>query len=204
MRLVDGELEQREANIAIEQRAVETVSRVERLERNGLESLERFRLERAAKLKTLSKGGYAKVGLALALASDPEVLILDEPTSGLDLFTRREFLSSMVELACEGRTILTPLFNSSAGVTVIVSAGDVGIAAVVQTSVRVDCALPLAAQAPAPVPTQRTGIAGPDTGNGGYLGQNSSNSFPMWAVLALVLGSVTLIAGGLVTRRAGK
>jgi ABC-2 type transport system ATP-binding protein len=65
-----------------------------------------FRLQPDAKLKTLSKGGYAKVGLALALASDPEVLILDEPTSGLDLFTRREFLASMVDLAGEGRTIL--------------------------------------------------------------------------------------------------
>ncbi|MGH7227482.1 MAG: AAA family ATPase, partial [Gemmataceae bacterium] len=53
-----------------------------------------------------SKGGYAKVGLALALAPDPEVLILDEPTSGLDLFIRREFLTSMVELAGAGRTIL--------------------------------------------------------------------------------------------------
>jgi ABC-2 type transport system ATP-binding protein len=68
--------------------------------------LERFGLERGAKLKSLSKGGYAKVGLALALAPDPEVLILDEPTSGLDLFTRREFLGSMVDLAGEGRTIL--------------------------------------------------------------------------------------------------
>ncbi len=66
----------------------------------------RFRLDPAARLKTLSKGGYAKVGLALALASDPEVLILDEPTSGLDLFIRREFLTSMVELAGSGRTIL--------------------------------------------------------------------------------------------------
>lgn len=66
----------------------------------------RFRLALEAKLKTLSKGGYAKVGLALAMASDPEVLILDEPTSGLDLFTRREFLASMVDLAGEGRTIL--------------------------------------------------------------------------------------------------
>jgi ABC-2 type transport system ATP-binding protein len=71
-----------------------------------LRLLDRFRLDGKARLKTLSKGGYAKVGLALALASDPEVLILDEPTSGLDLFTRREFLSSMVELAGEGRTIL--------------------------------------------------------------------------------------------------
>ncbi|HEV3142369.1 MAG TPA: ABC transporter ATP-binding protein [Gemmataceae bacterium] len=64
-----------------------------------------FRLEPQAKLKNLSKGGYAKVGLALALAINPEVLILDEPTSGLDLLTRREFLSSMVDLAGAGRTI---------------------------------------------------------------------------------------------------
>src|SRR5439155_13295071 len=68
--------------------------------------IDNFRLDLSAKLKNLSKGGYAKVGLALALAVDPEVLILDEPTSGLDLLTRREFLNSMVDLAGEGRTIL--------------------------------------------------------------------------------------------------
>lgn len=71
-----------------------------------LDLTERFLLEARAKLSTLSKGQYAKVGLALALAVDPEVLILDEPTSGLDLLVRREFLSSMVQLAGEGRTIL--------------------------------------------------------------------------------------------------
>ncbi len=49
-------------------------------------------LDPKARLKNLSKGQYAKVGLALALAVDPEVLILDEPTSGLDLLVRREFL----------------------------------------------------------------------------------------------------------------
>lgn len=64
-----------------------------------------FSLDPNAKLKNLSKGGYAKIGLALALAMDPEVLILDEPTSGLDLLTRREFLNSMVDLAGVGRTI---------------------------------------------------------------------------------------------------
>jgi ABC-2 type transport system ATP-binding protein len=68
--------------------------------------IDRFRLDASTRLKALSKGGYAKVGLALALAADPEVLILDEPTSGLDLFIRREFLASMVELAGTGRTIL--------------------------------------------------------------------------------------------------
>jgi ABC-2 type transport system ATP-binding protein len=65
-----------------------------------------FLLEPSTPLGVLSKGQYAKVGLALALAVDPEVLILDEPTSGLDLLVRREFLSSMVRLAGDGRTIL--------------------------------------------------------------------------------------------------
>jgi ABC-2 type transport system ATP-binding protein len=63
-------------------------------------------LDSRKRLRDLSKGGYARVALALALAPDPEVLILDEPTSGLDLLTRRDFLASMVEMAAEGRTIL--------------------------------------------------------------------------------------------------
>jgi ABC-2 type transport system ATP-binding protein len=78
-----------------------------------LELVARFQLDPTARLKSLSKGGYARVGLALALAGDPEVLILDEPTSGLDLFTRKEFLSSMVELAGDGRTILISSHNIS-------------------------------------------------------------------------------------------
>ena len=48
----------------------------------------------------------AKVSLALALASEPALLILDEPTSGLDAMVRREFLESMVDLAAGGRTVL--------------------------------------------------------------------------------------------------
>src|SRR5262249_44368649 len=65
-----------------------------------------FDLDAGARLRDLSKGQYAKVGLALALACKPEVLVLDEPTSGLDLGVRREFLSHMVKLAGKGRTIL--------------------------------------------------------------------------------------------------
>ena len=60
---------------------------------------QRLDLDLKARLKNLSKGHYAKVGLALALAADPQVLLLDEPTSGLDLLVRRDFLGSMVELA---------------------------------------------------------------------------------------------------------
>jgi ABC-2 type transport system ATP-binding protein len=65
-----------------------------------------FVLPPKRKIKALSKGMRAKVSLALALASAPELLILDEPTSGLDILVRREFLESMVDLAGEGRTVL--------------------------------------------------------------------------------------------------
>jgi ABC-2 type transport system ATP-binding protein len=66
----------------------------------------RFGLEPKQKIKSLSKGGRAKVALALSLAHNPALLILDEPTSGLDPLVRREFLESMIDLASEGRTVL--------------------------------------------------------------------------------------------------
>lgn len=79
--------------------------------RNGyrdkyLDWVQQLRLDPKKKLRELSKGGYARVGLAMSLACEPAVLILDEPTSGLDRRTRREFLATLVELAAEGRTIL--------------------------------------------------------------------------------------------------
>ncbi len=66
----------------------------------------RFGLSGKQKIKSLSKGGRAKVALSLSLAHKPQLLILDEPTSGLDPLVRREFLESMIDLAAEGRTVL--------------------------------------------------------------------------------------------------
>lgn len=99
----------------------------------------------------------------------------------------------------EASSTITPLSGSTAGVTVIVTSGDA------QASIRVDCSLPVPTVAP-PVasPTPGTGIVGPDTGTGGYLGQDSSAGFPMWTLVALALGSLVLVGGGMVTRRSGK
>ena len=67
---------------------------------------ESYGLPMKRKIKALSKGMRAKVSLAVAVSSDPALLILDEPTSGLDVLVRREFLESMVETAGTGRTVL--------------------------------------------------------------------------------------------------
>ena len=64
-----------------------------------------FGLPAQRKIKSLSKGMRAKVGLSLAMAHDPELLVLDEPTSGLDALVRREFLESMVDRAATGKTV---------------------------------------------------------------------------------------------------
>ena len=65
-----------------------------------------FELDMDQKIKTLSKGGRAKVALALSMAHEPELLIMDEPTSGLDTLVRRKFLESMVDVAAMGKTVL--------------------------------------------------------------------------------------------------
>lgn len=66
-----------------------------------------FALEPAAKVKTLSKGQKARVGLLIALAYRPDLLVLDEPSSGLDPIVRRDILGAIIRtIADEGRTVL--------------------------------------------------------------------------------------------------
>src|SRR3979411_1671703 len=66
-----------------------------------------FALDLTAKIKTLSKGQKARVGLLIALAYRPELLVLDEPSSGLDPIVRRDILGAVIRtLADEGRTVL--------------------------------------------------------------------------------------------------
>src|SRR5687767_7077823 len=68
---------------------------------------QKFALDASAKIKTLSKGQKARVGLLIALAYRPELLVLDEPSSGLDPIVRRDILGAVIRtIADEGRTVL--------------------------------------------------------------------------------------------------
>ena len=68
---------------------------------------QRFALDPTAKIKNLSKGQKARVGVLIALAYRPELLVLDEPSSGLDPIVRRDILGAVIRtIADEGRTVL--------------------------------------------------------------------------------------------------
>ncbi|HEV2450113.1 MAG TPA: ABC transporter ATP-binding protein [Thermoplasmata archaeon] len=58
-----------------------------------------------ARFDTLSGGQKQKLGLALSLVNDPEVLFLDEPTTGLDPQARRGIWEVIRSLRAEGRTV---------------------------------------------------------------------------------------------------
>jgi ABC-2 type transport system ATP-binding protein len=71
-------------------------------------------LDSRAKVKELSKGNRAKLGLVAALAHAPELLLLDEAFSGLDAATRQRFAAVLIEhLREEGRSVLLVSHSTS-------------------------------------------------------------------------------------------
>lgn len=57
-----------------------------------------LRLDKAAKVKTLSKGQNSSLALLLALGHHPDLVILDDPTLGLDPIARKDFLRHVIDL----------------------------------------------------------------------------------------------------------
>ncbi len=69
--------------------------------------LKQFELPHRVKVHELSQGMKNQLGLIMALAPRPEMLILDEPTTGFDPVKRRLFFSLIVEeVASRGVTVL--------------------------------------------------------------------------------------------------
>lgn len=68
---------------------------------------DQFGLDPEARIKALSKGQRARLGLIAAEAHRPDLLILDEPSSGLDPIVRRDILEAIIRTVTdEGRTVL--------------------------------------------------------------------------------------------------
>ena len=65
-----------------------------------------FEVPLNTKIKHLSKGQNVRLGLVLALAHRPEVVILDDPALGLDPIMRKQFNRDLItHLQGEGRTV---------------------------------------------------------------------------------------------------
>ena len=72
---------------------------------DALMDLTNLRDKSAALFNTLSGGLKQRLGIAIALVSDPEIVFLDEPTTGLDPHARRQIWEVLKGLKGRGKTI---------------------------------------------------------------------------------------------------
>ncbi len=72
---------------------------------DGLMDLTELREKRDVQFKNLSGGLKQRLGIAIALVNDPEVVFLDEPTTGLDPHARRAVWSVLQGLKSKGKTV---------------------------------------------------------------------------------------------------
>jgi ABC-2 type transport system ATP-binding protein len=80
-------------------------------ERRAVKMLAIFSLDAKQRVRNLSKGQRASVGLAIAFAMRPTIMILDEPASGLDPIHQRAVLDLIIEAAANGAAILFSSHN---------------------------------------------------------------------------------------------
>jgi len=73
--------------------------------RDGGALLERFELDPTVPVRKMSRGMRQKLGLVLALAHQPRLLVLDEPTAGLDPIMQDRLRRLLRERAAAGHTV---------------------------------------------------------------------------------------------------
>jgi len=72
---------------------------------DGLIELANLKDKSQEQFKNLSGGLKQRLGIAIALVNDPEVVFLDEPTTGLDPRARREVWEVLLSLKKKGKTV---------------------------------------------------------------------------------------------------
>jgi ABC-2 type transport system ATP-binding protein len=72
---------------------------------DALMALTNLKDKRNVLFKNLSGGLKQRLGIAIALVNDPQVIFLDEPTTGLDPHARREVWKVLQGLKARGKTI---------------------------------------------------------------------------------------------------
>ncbi|HVS14193.1 MAG TPA: ABC transporter ATP-binding protein [Thermoanaerobaculia bacterium] len=81
-----------------------------------LARLERLGVPARRPFRTLSRGQQTTTALALALASEPALLVLDDPTLGLDTVARRALYAELIETLAGGETTLLVTTHDLAGI----------------------------------------------------------------------------------------
>lgn len=81
--------------------------------RNVNELLKKLDFNPNVKFHNLSSGNKQKLGLIIALMSDPKILIMDEPTVGLDPLLQNTIYEILLDLKKKGVTILISSHNLS-------------------------------------------------------------------------------------------
>ena len=72
---------------------------------DGLIELANLKDKNNEQFRNLSGGLKQRLGIAIALVNDPEVVFLDEPTTGLDPRARREVWNVLLSLKKNGKTV---------------------------------------------------------------------------------------------------
>lgn len=71
----------------------------------GMALAEQLNLEPDVRVRAMSRGMRQKLGLILALAHEPRLLILDEPTTGLDPLMQQQLYAILRDRAANGATV---------------------------------------------------------------------------------------------------